>query len=373
MLPSPPNYAESHLACVLPSAAAALGVPGYWDLLGLGEGYRHVVVLLVDGLGLVALQESLSQAPFLSTRTLRGIQAAIPTTTPTGLGSLGTGMPPGAHGLVGASFLMDGHRGLLHPLNWQDSPAPASVQPHATVLERVAARGLRVSSVAPRAYEDSGLTRAALRGGDYRGADSVGERIAETAQSLRGDERALTYVYWPDLDRTGHGHGVDSDHWRAELRHVDYLIERIHHLLGPDDLLMVTADHGMVDCDPQHRIDLDALTELRHQVLVIGGEPRCRFVYTRPGHAQDVASTWRATLGDAAWVVTRDEAISAGYFGEVDPHLSTRIGDVVVWARDRWSLTSSIVDDRVSKLRGQHGSLTPDEVDIPLITIGGGE
>lgn len=373
MPPPPPTYSESHLACVLPSAAAALAVPGYWDLLGLGEERRHVVVLLVDGLGLHALQRNLPSAPFLSSQSIMTLQAAIPTTTPTGLASLGTGLPPGSHGLVGASFLVEGHRGLLHPLNWQDSPSPVAVQPHPTLFERVAERGVTVTSVSPRAYEDSGLTRAALRGGDYRGADGVGERLAETAHALTGGDRGLTYVYWPDLDRTGHGHGVDSDHWRSELRHVDYLTERIHDLLGPDDLLLVTADHGMVDCDAEHRVDIDGIDALRHQVLLIGGEPRCRYVYTRPGHAADVADAWRDELGEVAWVMTRDEAVAAGYLGDTDPQMMSRIGDVVVWARGHWSLASSIVDDRVSRLRGQHGSLTPDEVDIPLVVIPGGD
>lgn len=372
MFPVEPTYAESNLACVLPSAAAGLGVPGYWDLLGIGDGYRHIVLLLIDGLGLRALEANIDSAPFLASCTTRTLQAAIPTTTPTGLATLGTGLPPGTHGLVGASFLVDGHRGLLHPLNWQDSPTPIAVQPHATVFERLVARGLSVTTVAPRAYEDSGLTRAALRGGVYRGADSVGERLAETRRSLGGSDRALTYVYWPDLDRTGHAHGVDSDHWRYELGHVDYLADQIHSLLGPDDLLVITADHGMVDCEVDQRIDIDDITPLRNQVLLIGGEPRCRFIYTRPGHADEVADAWRAELGDVAWILTRTDAVARGFFGDIDSHVERRIGDVIAWAKDRWSLSSTTVDDRVSRLRGQHGSLTPDEVEIPLMTNRGG-
>ena len=370
--PVEPSYAEANLAHVIPSAAAGLGVPGFWDLLGIGEGYRHIVILLIDGLGLHALQAQLDSAPFLASCSIRSVQAAVPTTTPTGLATLGTGLPPGGHGLVGASFLVEGHRGLLHPLNWQDSPAPIAIQPQPTLFERLVARGLTVTTVAPRAYEDSGLTRAALRGGLYRGADSVGERLAETMRSIEDSQRALTYVYWPDLDRTGHGHGVDSDHWRYELQHVDYLAERIQSMLGPDDLLLVTADHGMVDCGEDDRIDIDGISLLRHQVRLIGGEPRCRYIYTRPGHAEEVAENWRSEVGDHAWVLTRSEAVSRGFFGDLDPHMGSRIGDVIAWAKDRWSLSSAMVDDRVSRLRGQHGSLTPDEVEIPLITARGG-
>ncbi len=370
-LPPPPEYDGGSLASVLPSAAAALGVPGYWDLLGLGDGYRHVIVVLVDGLGLSSLREHADVAPFMTSASVRGIHAATPTTTPTGLGSLGTGLAPGAHGLVGASFMVDGHQGLLHPLNWQDAPSPHVIQPEPTMLERLTDRGVRVTSISPRAYAHSGLTQAVLRGGTYRGADSVGERLGELLAAARDDGPALSYVYWPDLDRTGHGHGVESDHWRSELAHVDYIVERIAGACSTKDLLVVTADHGMVDVDSDRRIEIDAIAQLRRHVVNIGGEPRCRFIYTGAGREQEVAAEWSEVLGDYAWVMTRSEAISAGYFGSMEPTIADRIGGVIAWAKDTWSLTSASTDARVSRLRGQHGSLTAAEVEIPLITIAG--
>lgn len=370
--PPAPDYTGGSLASVLPSVGAALAVPGYWDLLGLGEGYRRVVVVLIDGLGLSGLTTHPDQAPFLTEADVRGMHAAVPTTTPTGLGSLGTGLPPGSHGLVGASFMVEGHHGLVHPLQWQDAPPPRAVQPEPTMLERLSQRGVEVTSIGPRAYEKSGLTLAALRGGTYRGADSVGERLAELVAAQNPNVPALTYVYWPDLDRTGHGHGVDSDHWRHELAHVDYIVERIAALCTPDDLLLVTADHGMVDVNASHRIEIDEIPALRHHVLNIGGEPRCRFIYTRVGHEQEVAAVWRENLGDYAWIMTRTEAIAAGYFGTTESVVADRIGGVIAWAKDAWSLSSMSTDAKVSRLRGQHGSLTTAEVEIPLITMAGG-
>ena len=370
-LPPVPDYDGGSLAAVLPSAAASLGVPGYWDILGFGDGFRHAIVVLIDGLGRRSLIDHAEQAAFVNSAGVRGIDAAVPTTTPTGLGTLGTGTPPGTHGLVGASFMVEGHHGLLHPLQWQDVPVPRAVQPEPTMLERLAQRGVQVTTIGPRAYEKSGLTQAALRGGSYRGADGVGERLGELLHAGSSRGPALTYLYWPDLDRTGHGHGVDSDHWRSELAHVDYLVERIAATCTADDLLIVTADHGMVDVEVDHRIDIDARPRLRHHVLNIGGEPRCRFVYTRPGHEEDVAHEWRDELSEYAWVLTRTEAVDAGYFARTDSTIAHRIGDVIAWAKDSWSLSSASIDAKVSRLRGQHGSLTPAELEVPLIAMVG--
>jgi len=360
------------LADVLPSVAGALGMPGAWDPLDIGDRWRHIVVLLVDGLGMDALHRHSDLAPTLLSGRVERIDAPVPTTTPTGLGSFGTGTSPGVHGLVGASFRIEGHHGLLHPLTWKDSPSPRVVSPGQTMFERMDRHGIAVSTIAPRHYANSGLTRAALRGGIYRGADGVGERLGELTWQRHEPRKALTYVYWPDLDRTGHGHGVDSVHWRAELQHVDDMTRRIVEGLGDDELLLVTADHGMVDVPDERRVDIDDVRSLRRGVVQIGGEPRCRYVYCRPGHAEEVAETWGRELGDRATVMTREDAVASGFFGDVEEHHLSRIGDVIAWAEDDWAMTSRQIDERVSNLIGQHGSTSTAERGIPLLRISGG-
>ncbi len=374
-LMDPPAYGSGSLCEVLPSAAAAIGVPGMWDVLDISrsssghDDLRGVIVVLVDGLGWLSLQANLETAPHL--RGGRAIDAAVPTTTPTGLASLGTGLPPGSHGLVGASFRVEDHHGLLHPLSWQDSPSPMAVQPEPTVFERVQRRGFKVASISPRPYAKSGLSSAVLRGGTYIGADGFGERVAEVRSLVKATESFLAYVYWPDLDKTGHIHGVDSDHWRAELAHVDALVAALRAELPEDVALLVTADHGMIDSTGADRVDLDELmngiAHLGHNVTGVGGEPRCRHVYVRPGTALEVADHWARELQGIARVVVREDLIAEGYFGAVAEHISHRIGDVVVLCEGTNTLVSSTVDSKVSSLTGQHGSITEHEMKVPLV------
>jgi len=369
---SAPPYGAGTLAEVLPSAAALLGMPGVTDSLGLTDFMPEVsgvTVLLVDGLGWGALQRHAEDAPALASLRGRAFSSTFPSTTPTSLASLGMGTTPGQHGIVGAGFFLPESGHVLHPLAWGDEPHAVAVQPESTFFERAARAGLSVASVSPRPYEHSGLTRAVLRGGRYVGADSFGERVVETVRAA-GEPRALTYAYWADLDRTGHVHGVESAHWREELAHVDVLVERLRDGLPSHHLLLVTSDHGMVDC--QTRIDIDADPVLRHGVRVVAGEPRMRHIYTRPGAEVDVADTWSARLGDDAWVLTREDALAAGLFGVVEEDYAERIGDVLALARGDVALVSSQVDRVVSGLLGQHGSLTEEDLLIPLLATAGG-
>ena len=100
----------------------------------------------------------------------------------------------------------------------------------------------------------------------------------------------------------------------------------------------------------------------------VGGEARARHIYVAPGALDDVLAAWRDTVADRAWVVSRDEAITAGWFGErVTDATRRRIGDVVAAARGSIGLLRRTAEPLESSLIGQHGSLTTAEQNIPLL------
>ena len=134
--------------------------------------------------------------------------------------------------------------------------------------------------------------------------------------------------------------------------------------------MLVTADHGMVNCPPSSRIAIESHPDLVADVLTIAGEPRVRHVYARPMHVADVAIRWATRLGDRVRVFTRDEILAEGLYGPTDDLLAVRIGDVVAVAQGSTSLTSRR-DTRVSSLIGQHGALTAAEWEIPAVMFRG--
>lgn len=368
-----PPYGSASLADVLPSAASLLGVPGFSDVVGVGqlvdahldEAPAAVTVLLVDGLGWWPWQEHRHLTPTLAAMAQRRLSTTVPSTTPTALASLGTGLPPGTHGIVGAAFRLPEDGGILHPLSWTTDPHPVAVQPEPTVFERVAREGYPVVSIGASAYAQSGLTRAVLRGGEYAGSDDA-EAIIEAIASQR---HGLGYAYVPELDRIGHVYGVDSRQWRDALLAVEDLVARVIDTIGEHHLLLVTADHGMVDCPPVSRVRVEELPGF-DKVVAVAGEPRLRHVYCQPGSVAALKASWREDLADRAHVLDRDEAVAQGLFGPTDEDYAERIGDIVILARGDMILVSE-VDPLVSSLVGQHGSVTEAEMDIPLLVARG--
>lgn len=365
-----PRYDAAALSDVLPSAMAALGAPGWTNAVGLPSSTSYVV-FLIDGLGWNLLQDFPETAPYLWSLAQQTdpITCGVPSTTATSLTSLGTGLPPGSHGIVGFTSRIPGTDRLLDALRWDADIDPIEWQSHETVFGRARQAGVAATVVSRRAFEGSGLTVASQRGAEYVGADTPGERISAAVQAS-SQPSSLVYLYEGELDATGHRIGCRSWAWEHQLGVVDEFTQRLRAALPPEVTLVVTADHGMVDVAPDRRIDVDAEVELLDGINLLGGEARFRHLYCEAGAVADVVRRWRSALGEQAVVLTRDEAIASGWFGEVLAAVRPRLGDVMVASVGDIAVMSSQRFPHEAKLVGLHGSLTSDEMLIPLLVDG---
>lgn len=381
-----PDGSGRALRDVVPSMLASLGVDGFTDTIGFPQG-RCAAVLLVDGLGEQLLREHASDAPFMAGMPgAQPLTAGFPATTVTSLTSLGTGRCAGEHGLVGTSFAEPGGS-LLHPLRWSthgtlddakgnrrsllEEWPPEQVQPTPTVLETAVAAGVDVRTAVPAQFRGTGLTRASLRGGDFRGVREFGDLAAELIEAVNASCTTLCYGYHGGLDLLGHLHGPGTLQWRLQLGQIDRLVQVVAEQLPPGAMLAVVADHGMVSLDPSEAFDADTDLTLQDGVRLVGGEARVRHVYTEPGAREAVRAAWRETIGDHGIVLTGEQAIDEGWFGPVVTDAAReRIGDVLAVMRDG-GVIRSLAEPGESVMRGHHGSLTAAEQLIPMLAVGG--
>jgi predicted AlkP superfamily pyrophosphatase or phosphodiesterase len=354
----------------------AMGVPGHQRAIELPD-VRRVCILLIDGLGAMQLREHAAEAPFLTSLLVPGEElcAGFPSTTATSLSSLGIGVPPGEHGIMGFEMYVPELGRAMNCLRWDPTVDPAQFQPLATMFECAVADGVEVTRIGPSAFDGTGLTESSLRGGTYARADYLGERVAAVAAGLRRGSRSSVYVYYGDVDAIGHAAGCESPAWRYQLAHADRLAEQVASALPDDALLLITADHGMVDVPKDARTDVAKTPVLDAGVRLVTGEPRAVYVHTAPGAEDDVLAAWRERFADVAWVVAREQAVEGGWFGPtVSAELLPRIGDIICAARE----PVAVVDSRrmppdLLRLIGLHGSLTPTEQLVPLLRAGPGE
>lgn len=352
------------------SIFATLGVAGATNSLAIADnpGQRECV-LLIDGMGSNAVELCSSRLPIFSQLENHcALQATFPSTTSTSLTSFGTGAAVGIHGMVGYTMRVP-HSGnperLLNALKWDERVDPYIWQSEKTLFERARLQGIKVSHVAAKRYQETGFTRAALRGADYLGANQVDELVSGAVSAL-SSAKSFAYVYINDVDDASHREGFGSPKFHAAMDKAAELITKLIENLPAGTRVWVTADHGMVN-----RKDFCVLgkeNDLLQNVKLLGGEPRVRYLYLRDGALQETKSQWQEYFAEKVLVLTREEAINSNFFGsEVTSRNAERIGDLVVIAQGEFILVEKEREELQLSMVGHHGGITPAEVAIPLL------
>lgn len=374
MLPAMKIHRPS-LADVMPSCLDSLLARP--NTLGLPRA-DGCVVLVVDGLGAESLHaragHARTLAPLLTARST--ITSGFPTTTAAALATLATGVAPGTHGLVGYTVLDTVHDRIMNQLTGWDGLDPARWQRSGTVFERAAAAGVGTFSIGPERFRDSGFTAGVLRGARYRSAETIADRLDTARLVLDSAPGALIYVYVPELDLTAHAIGWESTAWTDRLELVDAVVKEFVAGLHRHEGLLVTADHGMLDVPHRSHVLFDSDPALVDGIRFVAGDPRCLQLHFEPDATSElrerVLERWRESESTRAWVLSRAEAIAAGWFGaEVHADVRDRIGDIVVAARKRIAYYDSRTSGpKAQNMVGQHGSWTSEEVNVPLLRFG---
>ena len=360
-----PQFGGRSLEMLFPSIGGVFGMAGFDNVLELPEAPRYVV-LLVDGLGYDLLRECGAAAPFLSSLLVDGpMTVGVPSTTATSLTSLGTGLTAGLHGVVGYTSRVPGTTQRLNSLKWDQPIDPRDWQPHATVLQAMKAAGIDASVVNDAKFAESGLTLCSQRDVPFYGVNSVWERLDVILDTIEANPRGVVYAYESRLDHTGHAKGCRSQEWLAMLTRIDQDLLRLREELPADTVLIVTADHGMIDLPAEGRFDVDEQHGLLDDVVLVAGEARFRHLHTRAGAEAEVAARWSEVVGDRA-IVRTHEGIE-DWFGPIAPEVRPRIGDVLVASVGNFAVFSSKEFAIELKMTGFHGSVTAAEMQVPLL------
>jgi hypothetical protein len=328
------------------------------------SGATSVVLLVLDGLGWSSLEEHRGALPELDGMTGGAITTVLPATTASALTSLATGMAPAQHGIVGFRIRMDD--AILNVLRWQvpygrKAPDPFNVQRHTAFL------GRSVPVVTKSEFRRTGFTEAHLRGSVFHGW-STASVLIEHCRRLVGQDERLVYAYYPGVDSVAHEFGLHDDYFRAELAYADELVGRLLDALPAHAALVVTADHGQVHVGDAW-IRLDPLAGL---FRYCAGEGRFRYLYAERGAGAALLEAAEDAFGDRAWVFSRDQLLDEGWLGPgpVIASIRRRVGDVTLAPRDPVAFVDPDLPNE-AKLVGAHGSLTADDMLVPLLAARG--
>jgi hypothetical protein len=396
-----PRYDGGGIANIGPTilrhfGVAAAGAPLAETALAptLLRGARTVVLLVVDALGYDQLMERMAEGacPRLvgllerGGGTLTALTSIFPSTTAGALMTLHTAVSPAQHGSLAYTLYLPSLGRVVNMITFEmlgeggaATIEPTSLAPVPTIHRQLSAVGVACHTLSPSNLVNSPLSRVLHDGATAHGfttAADMSVQIRRLVEASQGPTFVL--AYWPAVDTIAHRYGPRSAEHGAEVAALDFILDReLWHRLGPDTLLLVTADHGQMTTSRERAIALHEHAELlAHLAQPPAGERRVVYLHVAPERRDWVREYVSQTFGAAARILTREEAFTAGLFGPPPfwPEAERRVGDLILLARDDWQLP--YLHDPARRAQqwerlaiGAHAGLTSAEMRVPLLAV----
>ncbi|MDA8128672.1 MAG: alkaline phosphatase family protein [Betaproteobacteria bacterium] len=375
-----PDYRGGSLVNLMSSIAATLGSGSpYPPLAKLPAdalaGGRHLVLLVVDGLGMNTLA---GRDGALRRHLVGELTSVFPSTTASAIPTFLTGLAPQQHGLTGWNMYFREIGAVIAPLPFrvrtgrhalrEAGVTPAALFGLASLFDRLP---LPCHVVSPRNIVHSDFNVALSGRAQRHGYESLDDLFNAIAALLHSQEPSYIYAYWPQIDSLAHAHGIGSAPVAAALDALDAAFEA---LLGVAQAcgsrIVVTADHGLIDSPADQAIDLDDHPGLRDALLLpLCGESRMAYAYVRAGREAQLEDYVRTRLSDRVRLLKSTDIVRQGWLGPGDPHpaLLDRLGDYVLIPRGSAILRDWLKGEERHVHVGIHGGLSDAEMRVPLV------
>jgi hypothetical protein len=347
------------------------------------DGARVVVLIVIDGYGALDRRQHAARLGAVpgSRFAASEITSVFPSTTTAALTSIQTGAAPSQHGLLGYTLYLPPVARVINMLYFRpvdggqlDAGAldPATFLAVPTLYRRLQAGGIACAVVSHREYEETALTTLQSGGVPYAGHRTLGEFAGLLLREVERPGRRFVFGYWAGVDMLAHRHGPASRECDAERALLDQALRDwvlAPLAAGDDDVaLIVTADHGLASVPWQRARTLNQLTsDAGGWARPPTGERRALGLSLR----DETTPAWLADrVTPDGVVLSVDEALGTGLYGPLPAHPDARerVGDILLLARGDASFPFVGANDDLRHISpGAHGSLTPEEMLVPLL------
>lgn len=350
----------------------------------LAKGYKNVVVLLLDALGVSILEKHLSPDGFFRSHQAGSFSSVFPPTTVAATTSVTSGLFPDEHAWLGwdCYFPQLGKNVTVYTNSDQMTEAggPFSIEKESrpgdfgcpAVEERRPAADFHVGfTYTP--YENIVSKIIDAGGNAYfsspyaepnpQDLDAILKRVTDLC---RESEKKFIYAYWNEPDGTMHKTGTLSKETHEAVTSLEKRIEEFSETLS-DTLLFVIADHSHMDSKNLCILDYPEIVKCLVRLPSI--EPRALNLFIKEEYKEEFPALFEKTFGDKFWLVPKAEVIERKLFGPGTEHplFRDKIGDFLAIAISDTSLFNTHVEAKV--MPGGHAGLSKEELEIPLIAI----
>ncbi len=347
------------------------------------KGAEHLVLVLVDGMGLSQLNQ-LPEKSFLRKHCKGKLQSVFPASTAPAITTLVTTDYPSQHGITTWWIKLEEDNVVAEVLPFWERFSHKPLEQYGRKAEDVFKRASRFGdfSTTPRTVTCSQFVETAFSRyarsytsgvgyDDYRsGIDRVIEHVNE--REAAGDDGSFTYWYLPQYDKHCHEAGVaDKKAWEI-LTEIDEAIEELAKELDGRARIIITADHGQVDVPRERSPIMSEGTPIMDCLVSFpSGEPSVPVFHVQQGREEEFRRLFEQDYGKIFTLLTSEEAAEMELFGpgELIEEARQRLGTFIALAEEPAALLCQKMGKGVFHFAGIHGGMSAGEMMVPLVVV----
>jgi len=193
--------------------------------------------------------------------------------------------------------------------------------------------------------------------GGYQIFSEIGEEMIKISHLM---EDTYTYVYWDDLDKTIHDYGCNHYNVKKVLTQINDVLEEVANKLGKDSILIITADHGLIDTKTIYLNNFSEITKYLTKLPSLEQRYMSFYVNDKEGFAKEF-NKYFASYFD---LYTKDEFLEKGFLGNDYEKAKEFLGDFIVIAKDKYAIDARQISRTI---KSKHAGITSLEMMVPLI------
>ncbi len=350
------------------------------------SGVDKVVLFVVDGLGydrLVSHMEKFKGGFYdLAERgVLKALSSSFPSTTSTALISIFTGVPPSLHGVIGFNMYVPDYGLIFNTLEMAPAVGYSSGIDLVDFFSEssfpwpplLLDEGVNVKTFTRRNLAGSGLSRLIHRRQDLVGYALASDMMVQVKRALEQPGQLLLIVYYGGIDTMEHSYGPYSEEVSAELQLFEsllrsQLIEKLSMVTKQKTMLLITADHGVVETGQTHFLNQPPVSNLF--LVPPTGDMRSTYFFPKYGQQEPLREALENSL-QGFRVMRSADLIEKGAFGPVKnlDRLQTTVGTFTALSHSKNIILHQYRPrETPQNIYGAHGGMTPEEMIVPLLS-----
>lgn len=325
----------------------------------LAKDYNHIILILLDGLGFNILNENKQETKAFHRNLKTKLHSVFPPTTVAATNALLSGKPPFVSGYVGwmqyskfedCNVVVFKNEDYDNPKNILKSNLKEEHLSYKSFVQKIKEKNkdIHVEELYPSFHKKG-----------YETFDDQLNRLLMITKK----EKSFSYCYFDDPDLTIHTSGINGSKTKETLSSLNNSYERFLNEINDDVLVIITADHGLLDVD---YIDLykynDIVETFKRRPSL---EARTTTFFIKEGLENNFKILFNKYFGASFKLLTKKELYNSELLGYGVKHklLDSFIGDFIAIS----TTNKAFKLKEGNFFKAHHAGLTKEEIEVPLI------